>query len=78
MDIGFLRMPFRGWFVLPTGEDMELNGAVPHFIIWPNPTEMPRGVDRQLDKALEVLTEDVQKWKARPQPKLKKASERRP
>ncbi len=76
MDIGFLRMPFRGWYVLPTGEDMELNGAVPHFIIWPQPTEMPRGIDRQLDKALEVLSDDVKKWKARPQPKLRKASQR--
>ncbi len=77
MDIGFLRMPFRGWFVQPTGEDMELNGAVPHFIIWPKPTEMPQGIDRQLDKAIGVLDEDVKKWKARPQPKLIKSSERR-
>src|SRR5438067_5751589 len=25
MDIGYLRMPFRGWYVLGSGEDMELN-----------------------------------------------------
>ena len=29
MDAGFLRMPFRGWFLLNDGADMELNGAVP-------------------------------------------------
>ena len=30
----------------------------------------------ELEKAVEVLTEDVTAWKARPQPKLKRASER--
>ena len=32
LDVGFLRQPFRGWYVLPTGEDMELNGAVPDHV----------------------------------------------
>jgi len=76
MDVGFLRLPFRGWYVLPTGEDMELNGAVPDFVLWPQPGEMPAGKDIQLDKAIEVLLEDVARWNARPQPPLRKASER--
>ena len=76
MDVGFLRLPFRGWFVLPTGEDMELNGAVPDVIVWPQPGEMPAGKDTQLEKAVEVLSEDVAAWKARPRPTLRKASER--
>ncbi|MCP4609579.1 MAG: hypothetical protein GY845_12785 [Planctomycetes bacterium] len=76
MDVGFLRLPFRGWFVLPTGEDMELNGAVPDYIVWDSPGEMPSGKDVQLDKAIHVLLEDVTAWKARPIPLLKKASER--
>jgi len=76
MGLGFLRIPSRGWFVLGTGEDMEMNGAVPDHVVWPEPGEMPRGVDRQLDKAIEVLSEDVRAWKARPRPKLRKASER--
>jgi tricorn protease len=76
MDVGFLRLPFRGWFVLPTGEDMELNGAVPDYIVWNKPGEMPNGKDAQLDKAVQVLLEDVTAWKARPMPHLNKASER--
>ena len=76
MDVGNIRLPFRGWFVLPTGEDMELNGAVPDFIIWNQPGEMPQGKDGQLDKAIELLLADVETWKARPRPRLSKASER--
>lgn len=76
MDLGYLRLPFRGWYVLPTGEDMELNGAVPDISLWPQPGEMPQGKDIQLKKAVEVLLQDVEEWKARPQPALRKASER--
>jgi tricorn protease len=76
MDLGFLRMPFRGWYLVNDGEDMELNGAVPDFVIWPEPGDMMRGVDQQLDKAISALDEDVSAWKSRPQPELKKASER--
>ena len=76
MDVGTLRLPFRGWYGLESGLDMELNGAVPDQVIWPQPGEMAAGVDRQLEKAVEVLTADVAAWKARPQPKLQKASER--
>ncbi|MCP4592229.1 MAG: peptidase S41, partial [bacterium] len=76
MDVGFLRLPFRGWYILPTGEDMELNGAVPDFVLWPQPGEMPAGKDIQLEKAIEVLLDDVTQWNARPQPPLRKASER--
>ena len=78
MDVGYIRLPFRGWYVLPTGEDMELYGAVPDVILWPQPGEMPRGKDVQLEKAVEVLREEVTAWKARPQPPLRKASERLP
>lgn len=76
MDVGFLRMPFRGWYVLGTGEDMELNGAVPHHVLWPQPGELPQGVDKQLNKAIQVLKADVKKCQKRPQPTLRKNSER--
>jgi len=75
MDIGILRVPFRGWF-LPNGQDMELNGAVPDVVLWPEPCEMPAGIDRQLDKAIEVLQQDVAQAARKPQPKLIKASQR--
>lgn len=77
MDVGSLRLPFRGWFGLETGIDMELNGAVPDHVLWPQPGDWPKGIDTQLQKAIEVLTTDVAKWARRPQPKLLKASERK-
>ena len=76
MDVGVLRLPFRGWYVGNTGEDMELHGAVPDVEIWPEPGQLPAGRDVQLGKAIEVLQTEVKKWDARPQPKLKKATER--
>ena len=76
MDIGTLRMPTRGWFLLGDGKDMELNGAVPDHVVWPDPADFARGIDRQLDKAVEVLDERVKAEAARPRPDLKKASDR--
>jgi tricorn protease len=76
MDLGTLRMPTRGWFVVGTGQDMELHGAVPDHILWPQPTEWPRGIDRQLDKAVEVLRDEVAAYEARPRPPLIWASQR--
>lgn len=77
MDVGFLRMPFRGWYLVDSGEDMELHGAVPHHVVWPQPGDMATGKDAQIEKAVAVLLDDVKAWKARPQPKLQKASERK-
>jgi tricorn protease len=76
MDVGTLRLPTRGWFLLDSGEDMELNGAVPQHIVWPQPGDMPRGKDVQLDKAIEVLRGDVKAWLERPRPPLRRATER--
>ena len=76
MDVGFLRVPFRGWFVLGSGEDMELNGAVPDRIVWTLPGQLPRGEDVQLAEAISVLQDDVRAWKAKPKPPLRKATER--
>lgn len=75
MDIGQIRTPGRGWYLLD-GQDMELNGCVPDVVIWPEPGQMPKGEDVQLAKAVEVLLADVKEWSERPQPKLIKASER--
>lgn len=58
-DIGRIRVPFRGWFLLGDGQDMERNGCLPDVVIWPKPGELPRGVDRQLEKAVELLLEEV-------------------
>lgn len=77
MDVGFLRLPFRGWYLVNDGQDMELNGCVPEHQLWPNPGEMPAGKDIQLMKAIEVLSKDVAAWQAQPRPKLQKATERK-
>ncbi len=58
-DVGRLRTPFRGWFLPDSGQDMELNGCVPDAIVWPKPTELPMGIDRQLEKAVELLMLEV-------------------
>ena len=76
MDVGFLRLPTRGWFVIGTGDDMELNGVVPDQIVWPTPDDFAKGQDRQLAKAIEVLMADVKDAAAIPAPMLKKATER--
>ncbi|MCC6127381.1 MAG: PD40 domain-containing protein [Pirellulales bacterium] len=76
MDLGRIRLPQRGWFLLDTGEDMELNGAVPDYILWPQPGDICQGKDEQLLKAVEVLQAEVEKWSHRPQPSLRKNSER--
>ncbi len=76
MDVGTLRLPFRGWFTVLDGEDMEKHGAVPHHVLWPDVGAMPQGRDTQLAKAIEVLSADVQAWQKRPQPKLKLSTER--
>ena len=78
MDLGRLRRPFRGWFVQSTGADMELNGAVPDVIKWPQPGQWPAGEDVQLRTAAKVLGKEIKKWKSRPMAKPQKASERRP
>ncbi|GAA5494122.1 tol-Pal system protein TolB [Rubritalea halochordaticola] len=59
LGYGSLRYPFRGWFVIDSGKDMELNGAKPDFEIWPMPGEIPAGIDHQLEKAVEVLTKEI-------------------
>ncbi len=76
MDVGTLRLPFRGWYGVNSGKDMELNGAQPDHVVWPKPGDAAKGIDAQLDKAVEVLQQDVAAWKKRPQPKLIKATER--
>ncbi len=58
-DVGTIRVPFRGWFVIGTGEDMEMNGCLPDEVVWPGPGEMPQGIDHQLDRAVVMLLEDV-------------------
>ena len=56
---------------------MERHGAVPDVIVWQQPGDAAKGKDAQIEKGVEALLEDVKASKARPQPKLLKASERK-
>jgi hypothetical protein len=55
---------------------MELNGAVPDYVVWPRPGDMPQGKNEKLAKAIEVLQSEVEKWSHRPHPALHWASQR--
>ena len=75
MDVGTLRIPFRGWFRLSDGADMEMNGAKPDFVVWNKPGELPIGKDRQIEKAVQVLKEDISAFQKRKRAQPKRASE---
>ena len=62
LDLGKLRLPHRGWFLLD-GTDMEEQGAVPGITVWNTPEDEVNGYDRQLEKAIEVLKEDVELYR---------------
>ncbi len=54
IDGTFVRMPFRGWYVLD-GTDMELNGAMPDLVVEQTPQAEVAGEDEQLKAAVEDL-----------------------
>ena len=57
---GYIRMPFRAWFVKKTGENMENDApAVPDYLVKNAPGWKERGEDAQLKKAVEVLLQDI-------------------
>lgn len=45
------------------GINMEKEGVMPDVLIEPHPDQLARGIDVQLDKAVEVLTQEVTEWK---------------
>ena len=57
------RLPMRGWYLADTGLDMELNGAKPDYLIWPEAGDLSANRDPQLIKAIEVLKKDIVEWK---------------
>jgi tricorn protease len=69
-DGSFVRVPGRGWFVLGTGLDMELNGCMPDHRVEQGPADEVEGRDPQLEKAIEVGLELAEEAEADPKPKL--------
>ncbi|WP_272150037.1 S41 family peptidase [Tenacibaculum aiptasiae] len=57
---GFIRMPFRAWFVKKSGKNMENEApAVPDYLVKNAPGWKERNEDAQLKKAVEVLLKDL-------------------
>lgn len=72
LDGSSVRMPTRGWYVLGTGKDMELNGAMPHEALWNDPASG----DRQLEAAVARLRAEADQQSVDPTP-VPAAAERR-
>jgi tricorn protease len=58
-EVGELQIPFRGWFDVETGRDLELNGAVPDVIVPIGPEDQARKADPQLEAALRILRKAI-------------------
>jgi len=58
IDGATFRVPFRGWYALYSGLDQELNGCIPDVIIWEQPGDAAKGIDRQLQRAVEELLKE--------------------
>ncbi len=71
-DAGELQVPFRGWFEIDSGKNLDLNGAKPDFPVALTPADEDAGRDPQLAKALEILAAQVAKAKPLPEPKFRK------
>ena len=50
-----VRQPFRGWYTLGTNQNMELNGAVPDYLVIPSQEDIEKGEDPQLEKAIQLF-----------------------
>ncbi|MGB0837782.1 MAG: S41 family peptidase [Flavobacteriaceae bacterium] len=57
---GYVRMPFRAWYVKESGLNMEHGPAVPDYIVTNPPGSRARGEDPQLKKAVEVLMSEIE------------------
>ncbi|NWK54594.1 PD40 domain-containing protein [Verrucomicrobiaceae bacterium N1E253] len=68
LDAGTMRLPFRGWFSSFNGKDMEMNGAQPHITLWNKPGDMSRGLDIQLEKAVQILLKESKDHQTLPAP----------
>ncbi|MDX1640534.1 MAG: S41 family peptidase, partial [Balneolaceae bacterium] len=58
IDGSLIRLPFRGWYVKETDENMDFGGAVPDYEVH-NAPDYRTGEDTQLKKAVEVLLEQI-------------------
>ena len=57
-EVGDLQIPFRGWYDVETGKDLELNGAVPDVLVDLGPADQVMDRDPQLDEAIRLLEKE--------------------
>ncbi len=50
------RLPVFGWYT-SKGECLEGNGVSPHVLVEVDPCQLNRGIDQQMNKAIEILPE---------------------
>jgi C-terminal processing protease CtpA/Prc len=60
IDGSLIRLPFRGWFVKATDQNMDMHPAVPDYIVSHPPGLKATGEDLQLKKAVDVLLADIE------------------
>ena len=59
MDGGFIRLPFRGWYVKDSDANMELVPATPDVLVDLLPDSRSKGKDEQLKKAVDILLKQL-------------------
>lgn len=59
IDGSYVRMPFRGWFVKATGDNMDFVPAVPDIILANDPDGKAKGQDKQLKRAVDELLKQL-------------------
>ncbi|MCP5053094.1 MAG: PDZ domain-containing protein [bacterium] len=59
IDGSYVRMPYRGWFVKKSGENMEHGPAIPDIIVENPPDAKAKGSDPQLKRAVEELLKQI-------------------
>jgi tricorn protease len=59
IDGSFVRLPFRGWFVKATEENMENGPALPDIVIMGRPDDRAAGEDAQLRAAVDELLRQI-------------------
>ncbi len=59
LDGSFVRIPFRGWYVKATDQNMENGPAVPDILVENAPDSKAKGEDPQLKKAVDTLLQQL-------------------
>jgi hypothetical protein len=60
MDGSTIRLPYRGWYSIKTDKNMEHFPAVPDEIVELKPDSRSKGKDEQLQKAVEILLQQIE------------------